>query len=303
MNSAFKLIGPLFSIFLFLPLGFGAQPEIHIGGKNFTEQILLVKITQKFLEAKGYKVKTTTGLGTLVLRKAFETNQIDLGWDYTGTGLVVYFHVKEQVSGRKSYEKIRDLDKPNKLIWLEPSSINNTYVLTMRKTTIERLSIQTISDLIGYLSAERQRDPKKKYLFAVEYEFASRPDGLIPFQKKYQFEFNRQEIKQMDPGLVYTALKNNQVFVGLAFASDGRIDGFQLSSLRDDKHFFPAYFATPVIRADILEKNPELKPLLLRLSQALNTKKMMKLNKAVDIDHRPSNSVADEFLESEGLLQ
>ncbi len=287
---------------LFFSVSSFAQKELRIGGKNFTEQFLLATMTSHYLKSKGFEPKLTTGLGTLVMRQALEVDQLDMVWDYTGTGLIVYYHVQEKLTGQASYERIRDLDIPKKLIWLKPSELDNGYALTMQKEVAAKLKIATIEDLANLVKSEQKSSPKKKHLFAVEYEFASRPDGLKPLQKAYSFEFKRSDIKQMDPGLVYTALKNGQVLVGLAFNSDGRIAGFNLVDLKDNLGFFPSYFVTPVVRKEILEKYPDLEGHLTLLASKLNTERMRDLNRQVDIEHKSIERVAREFLEKEGLL-
>ncbi|UXR63304.1 glycine betaine ABC transporter substrate-binding protein [Bdellovibrio bacteriovorus] len=279
-----------------------AQKKIRIGAKNFTEQFLLATMTSELLKKNGYEVELTTGLGTLVMRQALEVKQLDLVWDYTGTGLIVYYHVPEKLTGYASYERIRDLDAKKDLMWLSPSALDNGYAVTMQKEVAAKLGITTLEELANYIKSEQQKFPKKKHLFALEYEFASRPDGLKPLQKAYEFEFKRTDIKQMDPGLVYTALRNGQVLIGLAFNSDGRIAGFNLTDLKDNRGFFPSYFVTPVVRKEVLLKFPELEKLLGELSKKLDTDKMRELNRRVDIEHQSIERVAREFLKKEGLL-
>ena len=289
-------------IILLMPFQIFAKTPLKIGGKNFTEQFLLASITERYLKHKGIEAISTTGLGTLVMRQALEVNQLDIVWDYTGTGLIVYFHHNEKLTGMDSYYKVKELDQKNDLIWLKPSQLDNGYALTMQKQIAVKEGIKTIQDLARFVSKNQKKDAHSKNLFAVDYEFASRPDGLKPLQQAYSVQFKRTDVKQMDPGLVYTALKNGQVLVGLAFTSDGRIKGFDLVALEDDLKYFPSYFATPVVRKEVLQKNPQLKQLLQDISDRLDTAKMMDLNKRVDIDHESIEKVASDFLKAEGLV-
>ncbi|MNK55173.1 Glycine betaine/carnitine/choline-binding protein OpuCC precursor [compost metagenome] len=292
----------LVTALLLLPaLAFGKS--LKVGGKNFTEQFLLASMTSKYLEAHGYDINLKTGLGTLLMRQALEEKQLDLVWDYTGTALIVYHHVQEKMTGQESYDKAKALDAPKGLIWLEPSRLDNGYALTMSRSMAEKYKIQTIDDLASRVKEEQLSAPEKKHLFAVDFEFASRPDGLKPLQKKYEFEFKRSDIKQMDPGLVYMALKNEQVLVGLAFASDGRISGFDLKVIEDNRRFFPSYYVTAVVRKEILDKYPDLAPLLNKLAAKLDTPTMTELNRRVDIDHQTIEHVAEDFLKKQGLLK
>ena len=74
----------------------------------------------------------------------------------------------------------------------------------------------------------------------------------------------------MDTGLVYQALKDTQVDVGLVFATDGRIPAFDFVVLKDDKGYFPSYALTPVVRKETLDKNPKLAEILNALSAKLD---------------------------------
>lgn len=44
--------------------------KISVGGKNFTEQLILSSMTSQYLESKGYDVQERSGMGTAVLRNA-----------------------------------------------------------------------------------------------------------------------------------------------------------------------------------------------------------------------------------------
>src|SRR3954454_19407808 len=109
-----------------------------------------------------------------------------------------------------------------------------------------------------------------KLTFASNAEFYARPDGLKPLEEKYGFEFARDNVKRMDTGLVYQALKEKQVDVGLVFATDGRVPAFNFVVLKDDKGFFPNYALTPVVRKQVLDANPKLAEYLNALSAKLN---------------------------------
>jgi osmoprotectant transport system substrate-binding protein len=99
------------------------------------------------------------------------------------------------------------------------------------------------------------------------------------------FRLDRSEVKQMDPGLVYTALKNSTLrrpdrlgwpHQGLRPAAAGGRQGL-LRRLQGD----------PVVRQDILEKNPKLAAQLNELAAKIDTATMTELNKRVD---RPGTS-------------
>jgi osmoprotectant transport system substrate-binding protein len=133
-------------------------------------------------------------------------------------------------------------------------------------------------------------------------EFYARPDGLKPLEKDYGFDFGRANIKRMDTGLVYQALKDSQVDVGVVFATDGRIPAFNFVTLKDDKGYFPSYALAPVIRKEVLDKHPELADLMDAISAKLTDKVMAGLNANVDVDKVSVENVAAAFLKENGLI-
>ena len=281
---------------LALSLVVHAQSTIVVGGKAFTEQILMTEMTVQLLEAKGFKPDRKAGMGSAALRSAHENGQIDLYWEYTGTSLITYNKVTDKLNAADTYKRVKELDAAKGLVWLNPSAANNTYALAMRRDDAAKRGIGTISDLAKAVKADA------KLSFASNSEFFARPDGLKPMQETYGFEFSRDNVKRMDTGLTYQALRDSQVDVSLVFATDGRIPAFNFVVLRDDKGFFPAYALTPVVRKEVLDKNPKLAEPLNALSAKLNDAVMGRLNAAVDVDKKSVEDVARAFLREQGLL-
>jgi osmoprotectant transport system substrate-binding protein len=141
-----------------------------------------------------------------------------------------------------------------------------------------------------------------KLTFASNAEFYARPDGLPGWQTAYGFEFPRDNVKRMDTGLVYSALKDRQVDTGVVFATDGRIPAFNFVVLKDDKHYAPWYNLTPVVRKEILDKYPKIADALNALAAKLNDDTMARLNASVDVDKKTVEEVASGFLKSNGLI-
>ncbi|OZI30052.1 glycine/betaine ABC transporter substrate-binding protein [Bordetella genomosp. 10] len=275
-----------------------ADAPLRVGGKNFTEQLILSSMTAQYLRAKGYATDLTTGLGSTLMRQALENGQLDVVWDYTGTALVVFNHVQEKLNAEQSYERVKTLDAKKGLVWLRASTVNNTYALAMPHERAEATGITTLSQY-----AKMVRDtPEKRHPFAVDMEFAARPDGLEPLKKAYDLPLTRRDIIQLDPGLVYTALRNNQVDTGLVYTTDGRVKGFGLVLLRDDLNYFPAYNAAPVVREEILRAHPKLAEQLNALAAQLDNAAMTEMNYQVDIGQRPVDQVATDFLRQHGLI-
>ncbi|SFU95290.1 glycine betaine ABC transporter substrate-binding protein [Halomonas korlensis] len=273
-----------------------AQAEIVVGGKNFTEQQILTSMTAQYLEGLGYEIEKRAGMGSAILRQAQENGQIDMYWEYTGTSLINYNDVTEQLSPEETYARVKELDAEKGLVWLEPSDANNTYALAMREQDAEERGIETLSDL-----AETINDGEE-LSFALNAEFYAREDGWRPLLEAYDFRVSRGDIQRMDTGLVYPALRDGDVDVGLVFATDGRIPAFDFRVLEDDEGFFPAYALTPVVREETLEANPELAEQMNALSSLLDDETMAELNARVDVERETIEDVAESFLQDNDLL-
>ena len=269
------------------------KPLVRIGARVFTEQTLLAEITSQYLNNKGYNAQVTGGLGSSLARSAQESGQLDLIWEYTGVSLVAYNHVTEKLDSEQSFERVKELDGKKGLVWLHPSKFSNTYALALPENVAkEHPEINSISDLNKALS-----DPaNKNALVSLDTEFANRSDGLIGMAELYDMDLTRKNIRQMDAGLVYTSLKNGQVFAGLVYTTDGRLSAFNLKLLDDDKHYFPDYTAAPVVRKAYLDQHPDLAELLKPLAELFDDETMRQLNARVDVDHESPARVAADFL-------
>jgi osmoprotectant transport system substrate-binding protein len=274
-----------------------AQP-IVVGGKAFTEQQIMTAMTVALLKAKGFQPERKAGMGSAAVRAALENGQIDVYWEYTGTALGVFHKLTDRFgSNDEAYRKIRELDAQKGIVWLNMSAVNNTYAFAMNRDDAQKRGIVTMSDLAKALNGGA------KLSFASNAEFYARPDGLPGWQKAYGFEFDRDNVKRMDTGLVYAALKDRQVDTGVVFATDGRIPAFNFVVLKDDKHFAAPYNLTPVVRKEIVDKHgAKITDPLNALAAKLNDETIAKLNASVDVDKKTVEEVAEGFLKANGLI-
>ncbi|MGH1543574.1 MAG: glycine betaine ABC transporter substrate-binding protein [Arenicella sp.] len=269
---------------------------VKVGGKAFTEQLLISNLTASFLQSKGYEVELTTGMGTAVLRKALINKQVDIFWEYTGTAFLNYHKQKfERQSPEFIYESVKATDAKQDIIWLNRADMNNTYAFAMRADLAREKGFETMDDMVKALNDGAD------LTLAIDIEFYKRPDGLKPLQKTYGFEFPRSKVKRMDPGLVYTAVKEGNADIGLVYTTDGRIPAFDLTILDDTKEFFPPYNLTPIANKDVLEKNPGLADHLNQLAGAITTDNISRMNAQIDVDKKSIKEVVDVFLAANNL--
>jgi osmoprotectant transport system permease protein len=273
----------------------GPDGTITVGSKNFTEQIILAEMMAQRIEAAtglGVERKLNLG-GTMICHEALVAGEIDLYAEYTGTALLAILKSDAPVTDPgEVYDLVaREYRKRFRLTWLKPFGFNNTYAIAVRSEDAAKRGLKTISDLSHDAASLRA---------GLTAEFSERPDGYPGLRKTYGFEFGR--IVNLDPALMYDAIRKGQVDLITAFSTDSRILGYNLSLLEDDMSYFPPYHAAPVMLAQVLERHPELMEALAPLRGLLDEKVMQQLNYKVDQEERPLPEVVREFLEARGLL-
>ncbi|WP_436892625.1 glycine betaine ABC transporter substrate-binding protein [Siccibacter turicensis] len=287
---------------LALLAGQAQAAPLVLATKSFTEQHILSAMTVQYLRKKGFEVQPKTNIATVISRNAMINKQVDMTWEYTGTSLIIFNHINERMTPEESYQTVKRLDARLGLVWLNPADMNNTYAFAMQRKRAEAENITTMSQLVEKIEHIRKTDPDNNWMMGLDLEFSGRSDGMKPLQKAYNMPLDRPQIRQMDPGLVYNAIRDGFVEAGLVYATDGRVKGFDLKVLEDDKGFFPSYAVTPVVRKDTLDANPGLAEALNTLSGKLTNEAITTLNAKVDIDHQTPQQVARDFLRENGLL-
>ncbi len=275
--------------------------EFTVGSKEFTEQLILGQITLQVLEAAGATVNDQTGLaGSDAVRKALESGEIDMYWEYTGTAWISYLQHTDPIPNRQEqYEAVAEEDLNNNDIkWLSPSPANNTYAIAVRSEAYDELGVKKLSDFEQLIS----ENPEEASL-CVGTEFANRDDGLPGLEKAYGYTFPRDNLVKIDEGLIYKATdQGDRCNFGEVFATDGRIEALDLKVIEDDKSFFPIYNPALNVRKEVYDENPKVAKLFAPISTKLTTETLQKLNAQVDVEGQLPEEVAEQWLSDNGFI-
>jgi glycine betaine/choline ABC-type transport system substrate-binding protein len=267
-----------------------AKNQLTIGSKADTEGILLAEILARRIErVTGLTVQRRTALGgTQLCFQALLSGEIDMYPEYTGTALVALLERPAMADPRQTFELVqRELLRRDELVLFAPFAFNNTYALAMAKAKAHALGVRKIGDLA------RHHDLSAGFTA----EFMARQDGWPGLRERYQLAFRAQP-RTLEAGLMYRAAQQSEVDVISAYATDGRIEKFDLVVLEDDQRFFPPYQAAPLVRRSTLAKHPTLGRALEPLGGRLTDDEMRRLNAAVDIDRQRPEDVAEKYVES-----
>ncbi len=273
-----------------------AGASLTVGSKEFTESVLLGKITQAALEHAGAKVTDKTGIsGSATVRAALVAREIDMYWDYTGTGWVnILGHTPTDLPP-DLYKAVSEEDTTkNGIGWLKPAPFENSYAIAVSQKFADDNNVKTMSDAVGYL----QSHPADSAVCAAS-EFINRDDGLPGLEKAYGFKFGR--VDELEFNLIYTQIGKKCPF-GEATTTDGRVLANKLKILEDDKNFFLEYRGVLTARKETLDKYPAITEVMAPISEKLTNETLTELNSKVDVDAEQPEDVAKEWLKSEGLL-
>ena len=273
-------------------------PTIKISSKTFTEAALLGTMSLQYLKDLGYPVENKMGLGELaVIRPALTSGQIDLYWEYTGTGVMNLMEHEPVFDADESYKLIKEWDAKNNIAWLDYAPLNDTYGIVVRSDVAEKYNLKTTSDYV----AQVKKGESLKFIGFPEWE--GRADGLPSFETVYGFKMPKNDYVNVAMGLNYDTLKAKKGDLALAFTTEPRIVTDNLVMLEDDKSAFPVYNAAPVVRQEIVDAYSTLADDLKKLSSVLDTKTITELNMQVDVEKKSTDEVASAFLKSKGLLK
>lgn len=268
--------------------------KIVMGSKLFNEQYILSYMIAQLAKNAGYQAEVKTALGgTMVNYEALKQGNIDAYIEYTGTAynVILKYPPLEQWNSKQVYQQVeKGLLEQDQISIAAKIGFSNDYAIALKQSWVKENNIQKLSDLAPYAA---------DLSLGTDPEFASRPDGLPQINKIYGFTFGR--VRQMQPTLMYEAIKNNQVDAIGAYTTDARVDLYDLAIVEDDQGALPPYDAIIIVRKEFTE-NEDLMKIFQILDGRIDTATMRQLNKLYDIDKKEAADIARDFLVEQGLI-
>lgn len=273
-----------------------AQEPVKIATKPMTEQFILGEMLKKLIEEKaGYEVELTKGIGggTSNIQPAMEKGEFDLYPEYTSSGWVM---VLKHQAGEVDDDAIMDAlnneykEKFN-MRWISLYGFNNTYALAVRKDVADQYNLKTTSDLAKV---------SDQIIFGGNPDYIEREDGFGALCDVYGLNF--KEVKDIDIGLKYEALKLGKIDVTNGFTTDAQLSRDDVVVLEDDKHLQVNYFCSTVVRNEALEEYPGLDKALEKMDGILTDADMAALNYQVEADGINEAEAAKNYLAEKGII-
>ncbi len=257
-----------------------SPPDLVVGSKKFTENVLLAEIAAQLARHTGFEAEHRSELGgTRLLWNALRSGDIDVYPEYTGTLLQEIF-AGEPIEEAKLPEALAAYG----LRMTGPLGFNNTYALGMREERAAARGISTISDLREHPDLH----------FGFSNEFMDRGDGWPALRECYRLP--QTDVRGVDHDLAYRGLEAGSIDVIDLYSTDAEIAYYGLRTLEDDRSFFPDYHAVYLYRADLEARAPAFVRVLRGMAGTVSAETMTRLNALAKIERVPETQVAAGFL-------
>jgi osmoprotectant transport system substrate-binding protein len=274
-----------------------ASVSLKIGSKNFTEQRVLGEIFAQGLAAAGYKTSTDLSLADEnTALKALKGGQISAYPEYTGTILGSFFNLaasKIPTDPQKAYELAKGKFAPQGITEFPPTPFTDSNEVAVLPATAQKYGLKNISDLSKVAS--------KLVLYGTP-ECRQRLDCLLGLQKVYGLKFKKFVPVSADQR--HTVLLDKKADVSIVFTTDPQIKRNHEVLLHDDKHMFPPYQSTLLMKDSTAKAaGADLAKVIDQLQKPLTDDAMQELDARVDLDKKEPAEVAKEYLSETGLVK
>jgi len=281
-----------------------AADGVVVASKIDTEGALLGNIILDVLQHANIPVVDKVSLGpTKIVRSALTSGAIDIYPEYTGNA-GFFFNVDSDPAWKNAdagYQKAKDLDAANKIVWLTPAPANNTWAIAVRKDLADANKLATLDDFGKWVSGGG------KVKVAGSAEFVESPAALPAFQSAYGFKLTDDQLLVLSGGDTSATEKaaaeqTSGVNAAMAYGTDGQLASLGLVVLTDTKGVQPVYEPAPTIRADVLAKYPQIATLLGPVFKSLTLETLQTLNSKIAVDGEDAKKVATDYLTQKGFL-
>ena len=280
----------------------GAAP-LRVGSKLDIESALLGQMMRLALAAKGVPTTDRLRLGTTqIVRAALLAGEIDLYPEYTGNGAFFFHQDGDPVwkNAAEGYARVRDLDKRNGIVWLQPADATNAWAIAVRGEVAAANSLATMEDFARWV---RQGGTVR---LAASAEFVQSPAALPAFEATYGFKLRDQQLLVLAGGETSAMMRAaaegiSNIDAAMVYTTDGAIDALSLVVMQDTKAAQIVYAPAPVIRAAALAQYLDVPAILSPVFGSLGVAMLRALNERIQVEGQSVQQVAREFLTSKGL--
>lgn len=257
------------------------EPAVIASGP-FTEQHILNEVLARRLRNAGFRPDQRSGMSEGIQVEALRHNQVDCMVNYSGNIWTLVMKRTEVPDDPRtvSGEVARYLKDRYGIECLGSLGFEDAYAFAMTKGGAARLpsADHSLEALAEYAKGRARQGRRLKV--GGDSQFFTRPEWRW-VKKKYDLHEEDLERVEMDPTLMYGAIRDGQLEVIVAYTSDGRIPAYDLELLADPRRALPPYDALLLLSPEAA-KRPGFREALEPLRNAVSREAMRQANLRVD---------------------
>jgi len=272
------------------PAADSQSTPIIVGAKNFPEQYVLGQLYKQALEAKGFDVQYKENIGsTELIDSALRSGKVTVYPEYVGISLSVVFKRKAlPKTDAGTYALAKRLYAKRGQTLLRQTPFQDRDVIAVTRATAKRYGLKTLRDLrkVPNLTIAGFPEWETRWTGPIGRQYGVRGFDFVPLS-----------------GIsAYTLLDRRQVLAADVFTTDPQLLSSKYVQLRDPKNMFGFQHVAPVVDRDLVrEHGTRFTSTVNKVSSLLTVKAIAAMNRAVGINKRPAEKVADAFLRANDL--
>jgi len=270
------------------------KPPVTIGDENTPEEFILGQLYYQALKAQGFPVTLNQSIGpTQVIMQALATGQLAMYPEYLDTWDTDVAALKGPFRSRAdAYAAGQRYAGGQGLKLLDPTPFSDTEAIAVTFDYAVENNLQSIPDLAGVSTQLTLGGPP---------QFQQGPEGLPQLESVYGVV--PATFKPLEIGAQYQALDQGTVQAAVVNTTDPELLSGSYPLLSDPENVFGWGNVVPVASARALAaEGPLFEATINRVSALLTLPQMRELNADVELDNESPAVVAQQFLQSAGLL-
>ncbi len=270
------------------------KPPVTIGDENTPEQFVLGQLYYQALKAQGFQVTLNQSIGpTQVVQQALATGQLAMypeyldTWDRDVAGLTQTFKTRNDAYQAGLHYALR-----HGLELLDATPFSDTNAIAVPFNYAVQNEVQSIPDLIKV-------SPQLTLGGAPQFQQSS--TGLPLLEGTYGVV--PAAFKPLEIGAQYAALDQGTVQAAVVDTTDPQLLTGSYPLLHDPENVFGWGNVVPVVTVKALDaEGPVFAATINRVSALLTLDAMRELNAQVVLYNQDPATVAQQFLQAEGIL-
>jgi osmoprotectant transport system substrate-binding protein len=275
-----------------------AGTPVTIASQSFPEAALVTALYEVLLEDNGYDVDTKL-VDTRDAYMGDFPDDVDIVPEYLsaiGDFLNIQANGEDAASVTSNdtdatLEAVAPIAEDAGITLLEPSEANSQNAFFVTPEFSDEEGVTALSDLEG-----------RTITLAAAPDCEGRPDCEGGLTGVYGIDIEEILATGFASPETYTAVSDGEAQLGLTGTIEPTVEEDGFVRLEDDRGIQPAQNLIPAVSSDFLADNDDVEGLLDDLMAALDNDTLNELLGRVTLDREKAEDVAEDFLESEGLV-